>query len=81
MGVDARRFAEARRLVREGRRATDLLRGKAVSAVKRWRSCEVVIEFADGTRLFVDVRNLEAPALELSIQGGPNPEGNDAVHG
>jgi len=45
-------------------RATEMLQGKTVARVIRHRPGEVVIEFADGTRVFVD--RLEA-GLELSI--------------
>ena len=38
----------------EAVRMTDLLRGKAVKVVTRNRSKELMIEFDDGTRLFVD---------------------------
>ena len=47
-------------------RATELLRGKAVASVRRHRPQEVLIEFADGTRLFVDTTS---EPLELSITG------------
>jgi hypothetical protein len=38
----------------EGRKLTDLLRGKTVKVVRRHRSGEVMIEFDDGTRLYVN---------------------------
>jgi hypothetical protein len=49
----------------EERRATEMLRGKTVKVVQRHRAGEVVIEFSDETRLFVDA----AGPLELSITG------------
>lgn len=50
-------------LEKEAERATAMLSGKVVTRVLRHREAEVVIEFVDGTRLFVDS---ESP-LELSI--------------
>jgi len=44
--------------------ATDLLRGKVVAHVSRHRAEEVMVEFNDGTRLFVDS---SSGAVELSI--------------
>lgn len=44
-------------------RATELLAGKVAEAVTRHRENEVVIQFTDGTRLFVDSEK----TLELSI--------------
>jgi len=38
----------------ESERATELLRGKVVARVARFRNEEVVVEFEDGTRLYVD---------------------------
>jgi hypothetical protein len=51
-------------LEREAVGLTNLLRGKIVKAVKRHRSGEVLIEFGDGTRLFV---NTVADGLEFSV--------------
>ena len=51
----------------EGRKLTDLLQGKTVKIVRRHRSREVMIEFEDGTRLFVD--NIP-DGLEFSVTGG-----------
>jgi len=48
----------------EAANATDLLRGKVVAHVSRHRAEEVMVEFTDGTRLFVDSSN---GAVELSI--------------
>jgi hypothetical protein len=50
----------------EARKLTDLLQGKTVKVVIRHRSREVVIEFDDGTRLFVD--NI-SDGLEFSVTG------------
>ena len=49
----------------EERRATEMLKGKTVKVVRRHRATEVVVEFSDETRLFVDA----AGPLELSING------------
>ena len=54
-------------LENEGRKLTDLLRGKTVKVVRRHRSREVVIVFDDGTTLFVD--NISG-GLEFSVTGG-----------
>jgi hypothetical protein len=43
-----------RELEYDGTKLTDLIRGKTVEVVKRHRSGEVLIEFDDGTRLFID---------------------------
>lgn len=48
----------------EMERATELLRGKTVERIVRHREREILIEFADGSRLFADSN---AP-LELSIE-------------
>ena len=50
----------------EGRKLTDLLRGKTAKVVRRHRPGEVVIEFDDGTRLFV---NNISDGLEFSVTG------------
>ncbi len=47
----------------ESERATAMLAGKVVARVVRHNDAEVLIEFADGTRLFVDSES----ALEISI--------------
>ena len=47
----------------ESERATEMLAGKVVARVVRHREAEVLIEFADGTRLFVD----GGTTLDLSI--------------
>ena len=54
-------------LSQEALRATELLKGKVVASVFRHRPAEVLVEFTDGSRLFVDIAQ---NALELSIQGG-----------
>jgi hypothetical protein len=51
----------------EAAKLTDLLRGKVVKAVVRHRSGEAVIEFEEGTRLFV---NNIPDGLEFSVTGG-----------
>jgi hypothetical protein len=54
-------------LEEESRLATEMLSGKAVARVIRHRATEVLIEFTDGTRLFVDQ---SSTGVELSITGG-----------
>lgn len=44
--------------------ATEMLQGKVVKIVKRHRQTEILVEFTDGTRLFV---NRDSAGLELSI--------------
>ncbi|AMX93577.1 hypothetical protein EOA22_20640 [Mesorhizobium sp. M7A.F.Ca.US.014.04.1.1] len=46
---------------------TKLLSGKMVIHVWRFRAAEVLIEFTDGTRLFVDARS---DAIECSVTDG-----------
>jgi hypothetical protein len=48
----------------EAKHATELLAGKVVQTVSRHRPEEVLIQFTDGTRLFVDINGT---SLELSI--------------
>jgi hypothetical protein len=50
----------------EAARATELLAGRRIRAVHRHRASELLIEFENGARLFVDA----ASALELSITDG-----------
>lgn len=54
-------------LTKESELATKILVGKVVSHVVRHRESEVLIQFTDGTRLFVDSKN---SLVELSITGG-----------
>ena len=56
-----------KQLAEESNRATEMLAGKVVASVKRHRQSEVLIEFTDGTRFFVDQC---AEGVELSITGG-----------
>ncbi len=51
-------------LNREAKEITGMLKGKIVSRVWRHRSKEIGIEFADGTRLFVDMHE---EGLEISV--------------
>jgi hypothetical protein len=51
----------------EAERATELLKGKVVACVKRFREEEILVEFVDGTRLYVDH---SGGGVELSITGG-----------
>ena len=50
----------------EEKRATEMLAGKIVSAVRRHRANELIVEFTDGTRMFVDAPR---EPIELSITG------------
>ena len=54
-------------LLEESTRATELLRGKVVARVVSSKPSEVLVEFTDGTRLFVDRTEV---TLELSITEG-----------
>ena len=58
------KVAPALTLSEEAKRATRMLKGKAVRVVRRHRRGELLIEFDDGTRLFVDHVTL---GLELSV--------------
>ena len=60
-----------RNLKEESIEATKLLAGRKVQAVVRHKSSEVLIQFSDGSRLFIDISNNE---LELSISGGKSGE-------
>jgi hypothetical protein len=55
----------------EGRSASRMLKGKIVKVVRRHRVREVLVEFTDGTRLFVDAQGDE---IELSITAGPSEQ-------
>jgi hypothetical protein len=52
----------------EATKLTDLTHGKTVKVVKRHRPAEVMIEFDNGTRLFI---NAIPDGLEFSITGAP----------
>lgn len=54
-------------LKEEAENATQLLAGKTVALVRRHRPAEVMIEFTDGTRLFVDRSEF---GVELSVADG-----------
>jgi hypothetical protein len=68
-GEDRMSVAEGT-LEEEGQRATAMLAGKVVRCVRRLRAQELLVEFTDGTRLFVDGGS--PGTLELSITGGPD---------
>jgi hypothetical protein len=51
----------------EAERAKELLKGKVVVRAARHREAEVMVEFTDRTRLYVDRC---ADGVELSIAGG-----------
>ena len=61
-------------LKEEDKRATELLQGKTVANVVRHREKEVLVEFTDGTRFFID--HLENK-LDLSITGGESKSPQD----
>ena len=50
----------------EERRATEMLVGRTVRLVRRHHAKEVMVEFTDGTRLFVDA---QIDRVALSITG------------
>ena len=54
-------------LAEESVRATEVLAGKVVLRVWRHRTAEVLVEFTDGTRLYVD---RSEDGVELSVTGG-----------
>lgn len=58
----------AKDLADEATRATEMLQGKVIARITRQRETEVLVEFADGTRLFID---RSGPGVELSITGAP----------
>lgn len=55
------------RLATEAKKLTRLLAGKVVGTVTRHRNAEVLIEFTDGTRLFIDCT---ATGPDFSVTGG-----------
>lgn len=57
--------ATPERFIAEGKRASHLLRHKAVAVVRRPSARQLVIEFSDGTRLLVHATGEE---LELSVE-------------
>ena len=54
-------------LDKEAEQTSAILREKKVSVVHRHRPNEVLIEFEDGTRFFINSRET---SIELSITGG-----------
>ncbi len=50
----------------ESGRLTDLLRGKTVRQARRKKAGELLIDFDDGSRLFVNAQGSE---IELSVTG------------
>lgn len=54
------------KLEQEAIQASLMLKGKVVAAIIRHRESEVLIQFTDGTRLFVDQIQT---GIELSITG------------
>ena len=55
-------------LSREASEASKMLAGLKVRLVQRHRPSELLIEFDNGTRLFIDAQG----ALDLSITDGPS---------
>lgn len=55
-----------KRLKKEEKKATELLKGKIVKRIRRNRNDEVIVEFQDGTRFSFDWRENE---FDLSITG------------
>jgi hypothetical protein len=55
-----------KQLIKEEKRATKLLKGGVVKKIRRYRKEEVVIEFEDGIKFYIDWRENE---LDLSITG------------
>ncbi len=58
-------------LEEEQARASEMLEDKIVRMVVRHRSQEVLIEFTDGNRLFIDS---DKGVLDLSITDGPTTD-------
>ena len=59
-------------LEKEAERLAELLVGKIVVGAWRHHDSEVVLEFADGTRLFVN--GLAHSPLDLSVTGGEDSD-------
>ena len=55
----------------EERRASEMLAGKTVKSIRRHRPTEVLIEFTDDTRLYVDSDH----PVEMSITGAFGDDG------
>ncbi len=53
-------------LEQQARHATEQCRGKTVSAILHPRDREVVVQFADGTRLYIEAK---AEGMALSFSG------------
>jgi len=62
-------------LTQEAHELTELLVGRRVRIVRRHRGSEVLIEFADGTRLFVN--GIDDAGLDFSVTKGLPTEGSD----
>ena len=50
----------------EGEELTNLVRAKVVTVIRRHMAAEVLVEFEDGTRLFINSR---LDGLEFSVTG------------
>lgn len=64
------RAIEASDLATEAETVTRMLKGRVVAAIRRHRASEVLVEFSDGARLFVDADR--DATQELSITGIKN---------
>ena len=60
-----------KQLKKEKKRATKLLKGHIVKKFRRFSTTSIVIEFEDGARFFVDMRE---NGLDLSITGNFDKE-------
>jgi hypothetical protein len=62
----------ANQLDAEGPRLTKLLAGKTIKVAKRHRESEVMLEFTDGSRFFVNSGPMK---LDISVTGGQEDDG------
>jgi hypothetical protein len=62
-------------LSQEAQDLTKLLVGKTVKIVRRHRGSEVLVEFADGTRLFIN--GINGAVLDFSVTEGGSAESSD----
>jgi hypothetical protein len=60
----------AMKLEEEAAAVTRLLAGKVVRIIRRHRDAELLVEFTDGARLFIDGK---LDGLELSVTGVQDP--------
>ncbi len=55
-------------LEQEARHATSVLTGKTVAAILRPRDKEAIVQFTDGTRLYIDAK-VEGVVVSISGEG------------